>query len=76
MLAGSNTIESGMAQTILDSLCDQLIPVWFSDGSKKMLMHPENDVARFVISGGPVPAHLQDEVTAWRERYGVFAANR
>ncbi len=75
-IAGSGAIESGMARTILDSLCDRLIPVWFSDGSKKMLMHPENDVARLVISGDPAPPHLEDEVAAWRERYGVFAANR
>lgn len=75
MLAGSDAIESGMAQTILDSLCDQLVPVWFSDGSKKMLMHPDSEVADLVMSGDPAPAHLRDEVAAWRERYGVFAAN-
>jgi hypothetical protein len=74
-LAGSDAIENGMAATVLDSLCDQLIPVWFSDGSKKMLMHPENDVAHLVLSGEAAPAHLQNEVAAWRERYGVFAAN-
>lgn len=74
-LAGSNAIETGMAQTVLDILCDQLVPVWFSDGSRKMLMHPEDDVARLVISGEPAPAHLADEVAAWRERYAVFAAN-
>jgi hypothetical protein len=71
-LAGVDAIEKGMAATILDGLCDQLIPVWFSDGSRKMLMHPDNDVARFVISGETAPAHLQVEVAAWRERYGVF----
>ncbi|MGH6613533.1 YkgJ family cysteine cluster protein [Sphingomonas sp.] len=74
-VAGSNAIENDIAAIILDSLCDQLIPVWFSDGSKKMLMHPENDVASLVISGEPAPAHLQNDVAAWRERYGVFAAN-
>jgi len=74
-LAGSDAIENGMAATILDSLCDRLIPVWFSDGSKKMLMHPENDVASLVNSGEPAPAHLRNEVAAWRKRYGVFAAN-
>jgi len=74
-LAGSEAIENGMAAAVLDSLCDQLVPVWFSDGSKKMLMHPDNDVARLVISGDPAPAHLQDEVGAWRERYSVFASN-
>jgi len=73
-LAGTDAIANGMAATVLDTLCDQLVPVWFSDGSKKMLMHPENDVASLVISGEPAPAHLQDEVAAWRERYGVFAA--
>lgn len=75
MLAGSDAIESGIAGTILDSLCDQLVPVWFSDGSKKMLMHPDSEGADLVISGDPAPAHLRDEVAAWRERYGVFAAN-
>lgn len=74
-LVGSNAIENGMAAAVLDSLCDQLIPVWFSDGSTKMLMHPDNEVARLVISGDPAPAHLQDEVAAWRERYSVFATN-
>jgi hypothetical protein len=73
-LAGSDAIESGMAGTILDSLCDGLVAVWFTDGSKKMLMHPDNEVAGFVISGDPAPAHLRDEVAAWRERYDVFAA--
>lgn len=75
MLAGSDAIENGMAGAVLDSLCDQLIPVWFSDGTKKMLMHPESDVARLVMSGETAPAHLQDEVAAWRERYGVFASD-
>ncbi|MEG3124165.1 YkgJ family cysteine cluster protein [Sphingomonas sp. GB1N7] len=73
-LAGSDAIASGMAATVLDSVCDQLVPVWFSDGSRKMLMHPENDVARLVLSGDPAPAHLENEVAAWRERYGVFAS--
>jgi len=73
-LPGSEAIENGMAATVLDSLCDRLVPVWFSDGSRKMLMHPENDVARLVRSGAPAPAHLQEEVAAWREHYGVFAS--
>ena len=73
LLAGSSAIENGMAATVLDTVCDQLVPVWFSDGSKKMLMHPDNDVARLVISGDSAPVHLHDEVAAWRERYGVFA---
>jgi len=75
-LQGSNAIETGMAKIILDSLCNGLVPVWFSDGSQKMLMHPDNDVARLVISGGPSPAHLKNEVAAWRERYGAFSDNR
>lgn len=74
LLAGSTAIENGMAATVLDQLCDQLIPVWFSNGSKKMLMHPADDIARFVISGDPAPADLRDDVAAWRERYGGFAA--
>lgn len=75
MLAGSTAIADGMAARVLDRLCDQLVPVWFSDGSKKMLMHPENDVAEHVISGRPAPAHLRAEVQAWRSRYGVFEAD-
>lgn len=75
LLEGSDALANGMAATVLDSLCDQLVPVWFSDGSKKMLMHPENDVAGFVLSGDAAPAHLQDEVAAWRRRYGMFAAD-
>jgi hypothetical protein len=75
-LPGSAAIENGMAGTVLDSVCDQLVPVWFSDGSKKMLMHPDQEVAALVVEGGPTPAHLRDEVAAWRERYGVFAAGR
>jgi hypothetical protein len=74
-LPGGNGIENGMAAAILDALCDQLVPVWFSDGAKKMLMHPSNDVASLVISGEQAPAHLADEVTAWRERYAAFSAD-
>lgn len=73
MTPGSEAIDNGMAGTILDTLCDGLVPVWFTDGSKKMLMHPDNDVARFVLSGDAPPAHLRAEVAAWRERYAVFA---
>lgn len=71
-LPGSDAIATGMAQTVLDSVCDGLVPVWFSDGSRKMLMHPDNEVARLVLSGDPAPAHLADEVAAWRERYALF----
>jgi len=68
-------IDKGMAAVVLDSLCDQLVPVWFSDGSKKMLMHPTDDVASLVLSGDAPPAHLREEVAAWRERYGVFGVS-
>ncbi len=73
LLPKSEAIENGVARAILDSLCDRLVPVWFSDGAKKMLMHPENGVAALVMSGGTAPAHLRDEVAAWRERYAMFA---
>ncbi|RXD05900.1 YkgJ family cysteine cluster protein [Sphingomonas sp. UV9] len=75
VLAGSDAIANGMAATVLDSVCDQLVPVWFSDGARKMLMHPDNDVASLVISGALAPSHLRDEVAAWRGRYDVFASN-
>ena len=71
-LPGSDAIASGMAARVLDTLCTQLVAVWFSDGAKKMLMHPEDDVARLVVSGDAPPAHLADEVAAWRERYAAF----
>lgn len=74
-LGGGEAIANGMAAIVLDSVCDQLVPVWFSDGAKKMLMHPDTEVAGFVLSGEAGPAELQDEVAAWRERYGVFASN-
>ena len=74
-LAGSDAIANGMAATVLDSLCDQLVPVWFSDGTKKMLMHPDDEIARLVLSGDAAPAHLQHEVEAWRARYSVFTTN-
>lgn len=75
-LPGSDAIASGMAARVLDSLCDQLVAVWFSDGARKMLMHPENDVAELVLSGAPPPAALADEVAAWRERYRAFLPAR
>lgn len=74
LLAGSDAIANGMAAIVLDSLCDLPVAVWFSDGSKKMLMHPDNDVASFVLSGDAAPAHLLDNVTVWRERYSAFAS--
>lgn len=73
-MEGSGPIDERMAATILDTLCDGLIPVWFSDGSRKMLMHPDREVAGLVLSGDPAPSHLQAEVTAWREQYGQFDA--
>lgn len=74
LLGGSTAIEDGMAARILDRLCDRLVPVWFSDGSRKMLMHPDNEVAQHVIAGTTAPSHRADEVDAWRERYGLFAS--
>ncbi|MBU0931693.1 MAG: YkgJ family cysteine cluster protein [Alphaproteobacteria bacterium] len=73
LLPGSEAIENGVAGAILDGVCDMLVPVWFTDGSKKMLMHPDSNVAGFVLSGETAPAHLRAEVTAWRERYAAFA---
>lgn len=69
---GGPMIDSGSVRAILDSVCNQLVAVWFSDGDQKMLMHPDDAIARLVISGDPAPAHLQGEVDAWRERYGAF----
>ncbi|TCP34220.1 YkgJ family cysteine cluster protein [Sphingomonas sp. BK235] len=72
-LDGSTAIADGTAATVLDALCDSLIPVWFSDGARQMLMHPEAAVARHVIDGTPAPAALRDEVAAWRRHYAGFA---
>lgn len=72
LLAGSTAIEDGTAAAVLDALCARLIPVWFSDGSSKMLMHPANDVAQHVIAGTEPPARLAAEVNAWRARYAMF----
>ncbi|KEZ17723.1 hypothetical protein CP98_03207 [Sphingobium yanoikuyae] len=76
LLPGSDAIENGLAGAILDSVCGQLVPVWFTDGSKKMLMHPDSSVAGLVISGDAAPAHLAAEVVAWRERYAAFSTNK
>jgi hypothetical protein len=73
LLPGSRAIEDGMAATVLDHLCDRLVPVWFSDGAHKMLMHPDNEVAGHVVAGTRAPPHLADEVAAWRGLYGLFA---
>lgn len=71
MLPGSTAIADGMAGRVLDSLCDQLVPVWFSDGSRQLLMHPDADVAQHVIAGTRAPPPLHKEVEAWRERCGM-----
>jgi len=73
--AGKAAFDSAMAERIIDLLCDQLVPVWLSDGSKKMLIHPESDVAALVISGEAAPEELRDEVAAWRARFGMFGAD-
>lgn len=65
-------IDRNTAGHILDLLCNQLIPVWFSDGARKMLMHPDGAVASLVLSGAAAPSHLRAEVAAWRDHYGVF----
>lgn len=72
-IAGDAPIASGMAAKVLDALCDRLVPVWFTDGRRKMLMHPEDAVARHVVDGTPPPADLRAEVEAWRSRYAAFA---
>ena len=73
-LPDSGAIDPGMAGIVLDSLCDRLVPVWFTDGTRKMLMHPDNEVAGLVLSGAAPPAELLGEVAAWRERYALFTA--
>jgi hypothetical protein len=75
-LPGSNAIANGMAARVLDAICDRLVPVWFSDGSEKMLMHPENDVAQHVIAGTAEPPNLREEVAAWRTHYGLFGQEK
>ena len=73
-LPGSDAIASGMAARVLDAICDRPVAVWFSDSKRKMLMHPENDVAELVLSGSAPPMHLADEVAAWRAQYAAFLA--
>ncbi len=73
-LTGTAAFESAAAESILDGLCDQLVPVWLNDGSRKVLIHPDSEVAHLVISGEAPPAYLRDEVAAWRSRYGMFSA--
>lgn len=74
LMPGSDAIANGMAGRVLDALCDRLVPVWVSDGQRKMLMHPDQTVAALVLSGEPAPAGLRSEVAAWRERYGMFGS--
>ncbi len=74
LMPGSDAIASGMAAAVLDAVCDRLVPVWVSDGTRKMLMHPDAQVAALVLSGEPAPAALRAEVAAWRERYGMFGS--
>jgi hypothetical protein len=71
-VAGREAFASDLAEDILDRLCDRLVPVWLHDGAQKVLVHPEADVAHHVLSGEPAPAHLEEEVAAWRARYGMF----
>jgi len=73
LLPGSAALTNGMAAALLDRLCEDLVPVWFSDGAEKMLMHPDRRVAALVLSGDPPPAPLAAEVAAWRERFAMFA---
>ena len=72
--AGSKAIENGMAAAILDSLCDGMVALWYGDGSKKMLTHPDNSVASLVISEDIAPPHMGDKVVARRARYGMVAS--
>lgn len=67
-------IDTAMAGAILDAVFDGLVPVWFSNGANKMLMHPDTAVASAVLSGDAAPAHLAAEVAEWRALYGVFEA--
>ena len=73
-LSNNGPIASSMAAAVLDSVCDRLVPVWFSDGAKKMLMYPDKEIAQLVLSGETAPAHLEGEVATWRERYGAFSS--
>ncbi|KQT32908.1 hypothetical protein ASG29_09150 [Sphingomonas sp. Leaf412] len=76
LLPGSTAIADGTAAAVLDGLCDRLVPVWFSDGSRKMLVHPDADVAQHVLSGTTPPPHLRAEVRAWTDRYAAFGPDR
>lgn len=71
---GRAPFESTVAESIIDELCDQLVPVWLNDGATKVLIHPDSEVANLVMSGEAPPPHLREEVAAWRSRYGMFGA--
>ena len=73
-LTGTAAFEGAVAESIIDEVCNQLVPVWLNDGSSKVLIHPDSEVAQLVISGETPPAHLRDEVAAWRSRYEMFSA--
>lgn len=71
-LTGSAAFGTAAAGAMIDGLCRGMVPVWIRDGAKKVLVHPEDDVAGLVLSGEPAPADLREEVAAWRRLYGVF----
>ncbi|WBO22260.1 YkgJ family cysteine cluster protein [Sphingomonas abietis] len=71
-LVGRAVFGGAAAAELIDGLCDQMVPVWIHDGEKKVLVHPEDEVANLVLSGAAPPAHLRAEVAAWRRLYGVF----
>jgi hypothetical protein len=71
-LAGRAAFESEAAAGLIDALCGQLVPVWLNDGAQKVLVHPDGEVAGFVLTGDAPPAHLREEVAAWRRLYGMF----
>ena len=72
-LTGRAAFEGAAAETLIDRLCTQYVPVWLNDGATKMLVHPDRAVAALVMSGAAPPAELRDEVAAWRSRYAMFA---
>lgn len=71
-LTDSSAFGSALAEDLIDGLCDQLVPVWLNDGARKVLVHPDDQVAALVLSGEAPPADLRDEVAAWRRQYAQF----
>lgn len=71
-LDGGASFRTDLAEEMVDLLCGELVPVWLHDGSSKVLLHPESDVASHVINGTTPPPDLREEVAAWRARYGMF----